>query len=310
MRSRALELNVPVSELLSPELWRQRYAYGLVAGVPPTDGSLFERLEAAKAAASKAGAEAAVAAVTSLPDAFIRWHLRAALSEVEVKLGLPMGVRVYRGDPIDDNAVQGVDYDVLWPRQPYTTSDVQGWYRIALPPSVVSVERVRAYYFGNKVLDVSGTEIQIQYPRQGQANLLPITFSSLALAQGGWYGAGGMLLMQQARPVPNVWAVDFTTGPVDRDGQPNRVPAVLAAYVYAIAGMGIFAIEGLARSKGITSASLSMDGVSRSLSFASGGQGGGINGAVEAYLEKVEKRIDINALRTSMRGLRIVPFGY
>lgn len=309
MRNRDLGLSVPVAELVDPDLWRQRYAYGLIAGVLPSDGTLAERLTAAKAAVTKEGTEEAVKGIKSLPDAMIRWHLRAALSEVETKISMPMGVRIYKGDPVDEGLVQGQDYDAVYPRQPWLVSDVNAWYRIPVLPNLVSIERVRAYYFGNLVLSVSGENIQMAHPRQGEANILPITFNTLALAQG-WYGSAHTLLLGSPRPVPNVWSIDFTTGPIDRDGTPSRVPAMLAAYVYALAGQAIFALDGLARSKGVTSSSLSMDGVSRSLSFASGGQGGGINSAVESYLEKAEKRIDINALRTSMKGIRILPFGH
>ncbi len=307
MRSHEQGLTVPVAEVLDPDLWRQRYAYGLIAGIMPTETTLFARLAKAKIDASGEGTSEAAKVVKSLPDAFIRWQLRTALSELELKVGMPMGITIYKGDPVDDDLQRGVEYDALWPRQPYLLSQMDTWYTLTLPPSVISVERVRAYFFGTKVLEVPAANIQIQWPKQGGMNMLPL-FSALNAANGGWYGgAVGLLLLRMTPPIPSVWSIDFTTGPITDNGQSGHIPAAAAAWVYAVAGQFILSIEGLARAKGVSSASVSMDGVSRSISLGGNGPGG-INAAAVGALKEIESRIDWKLLRTSMRGIRVVAY--
>lgn len=303
-------LSVPVADVLNPRLWRERYAYGLIVGRPPPDGStLAERLAASIAAAQNPTAAATVA---GLPDDLIRWHLRCALSELEVKLEYPMGIEVIKGDPVDPGLVLGTDYDRIEPRRPYTQSGVNNWYRLDVPGPVVSVQRIRAFYFDNLVFttteeEADGTSIEVTHPKQGTIQILPLQTVLTLITRSGWYGSANLLLMNQAQasPIPAVWSIDYTRGPVADDGTPGHIEAVLANWCYAVAGMTILGIDGLARSRGITSTSLSMDGVSRSISMQPN-----LNGTLIDYFDKLTQRIDWKAIKSFKKGIRLIPFGY
>lgn len=300
---RLLGLSVPLNEVLDPALWKQRYAYGIALGATNFATAAERR------AAVKAGKKLNEL-IDEIPQDVIRWHLRVALSELELKVGVPMGVQVVKSMPLDDNVRQGVDYDVVRGRIPYTRAEAGRWFRIDLPANVISVERVRAYYFGRKVWEFSqgSSGIVLQWPKPGVLHLIPRELEGVIVVDGGNYGVWETVNIHTS-PVPDFWSVDYTTGPVDRDGQAGRIPAVAAHWVACAAGILLLSIGGLATSKGLTSTSVSMDGVSRSVSLQASAIYG-INSALEHAYDEATKRINWKQLRTSMRGLRVFMFGH
>lgn len=304
--SRTLGLSVPVTACLSPELWRERYAYGLNLG-PSRRATVQERV-----AAAKRGEPANP--IDAIPDDVIKWHLRAALSELEMKLGIPMGIEVVKSLPLDDGLRQGIDYDRVRPRLPYTRSETETWFRVDLPDmSIISVERIRAYYFRRLIWEFSeskGTmgQVHLEWPKQGVLHIVPTELQAVIVTQnGGNYGVWETI-NSQATPVPDFWAVDYTTGPKSRDGKVGHVEAVLAHWVYCAAGILLLSMGGLAQSKGLTNTSISMDGVSRSIGLQASAIYG-INSALEKAYETTMKRIDWNKIRTNKLGLRVRQFG-
>lgn len=303
---RLLGLTVPVTEVLDPKLWRDRYAFGILLG----------EVRRTRIASRKPGdtSKALKTTIDAIPDDVIRWHLRAALSEMELKLGLPMGVQVCKADPLDDDAKKWRDYDRIVPRLPYTRCDAENWFRIDLPPSVISVERIRGYYFGTKVWEISNEKgnldlIRVQWARQGITHILPTNLQSLLVLTGsGNYGVWSTLQMHRS-PIPDFWACDYTIGPIANDGQAGQVEAVIANWVACAAGILLLDMMGMAVSKGLTSTSVSMDGVSRSISLGASAMYG-INSSLERLYDEATKRIDIKALRTAKRGLRVKAYGY
>ncbi|MGB0972403.1 MAG: hypothetical protein ACPGVG_15800, partial [Mycobacterium sp.] len=251
-----------------------------------------------------------------LTDDVIRWQLRVAMSELEMKLGIPFSIQVCKSAPVDDGLIKGRDYDKIVPRMPYTVDSAWEWYRMTLPGSVISVERVRAFYFNQMIWEFTpengGAEnIKLEWPRQGSVHLLPNEFTSVFLGPGPLFWGSGAVwqaIHQINQPVPDFWAVDYTIGPVTRDGQVGQLEDVLIDWVYCVAGMKLFSIEGIARSKGLSSASVSLDGVSRSVGLQASAIYG-LNSALEHVLDEATKRIDWKRIRTSKRGLQAYMYG-
>jgi len=293
-----LGLSVPVTDLLSAQAWRERYAWGIRLGGGGTSTRLAEN------------ERELVRLTKALPDHVIQWQLRAALSQIEMMIGMPLGIEVCKADPVDAGLRQGHDYDRMVPRLPYTHGEMAKWFRIDIPwTSVISVERVRAYYFGTLIWEISSAHgnvnnIRLQWARQGIVHILPVELNTLAVTQDGSYGPWHTLFIHRS-PVPDFWAVDFTRGPVSVHGErPGEIEAAVAHWVYCAAGILLLSQGGLAQSKGLTSSSVSIDGVSRSLGLQASAIYG-INSALEHAYDEALKRVNIKALRRAKRGLRL-----
>lgn len=308
---RTLGLSVPVTDLLDPQAWRERYAWGVALGGTATTETLNSRLRKATAEGGSSAAREVRRLIDTMPDDVIRWHLRAAVSELELKLGMPLGMEVCKAPPLADGLRQGTHYDRQVGRLPYLGGNARNFYRIDLPAGIISVERIRGVYLGNVVWEVSTANgnqdnIVVEWGRQGIIHILPVALNATLVTQGGEYGAFWML-SRKVSPLPDFWAVDYTRGPVSRHGgQPGEIEAVLANWVYCAAGLLLLSIGGLASTKGLQSSSISLDGVSRSINFASGG----LNSALEKAFDDAMKRIDWKRLRSAKRGLRVIPLGY
>jgi hypothetical protein len=322
-RLRNLGLTVPVTEVLDPELWRSRYAFGITLGQDALElPSSRNRGPLGNALCSFGGDELADAVedgIGQIPEEVIRWHLKTALSELELKLGIPLGVVICKADPVDEGLRPGVDFDKVVSRRPYTHGEGMTWYKLDLPSSVISVERVRAYYYGQLIWEFDQDrgnmeQIRVEWSRQGAVHLLPINFQSVIVTQGpgtssGNYGVWHTLALHQS-PVPDFWAVDYTLGPVTtQTGECGRIEAALAHWVYCVAGMTLLSMGGLAKSQGLTSTSVSFDGFSRSVGLQASAIYG-LNSALEHVLEQATKRLDWKQIKRSKKGLRIRPYSF
>jgi len=300
---RNLGLSVPVTECLDPKLWRARYANGLALG-QSSHLTVAERVKAAKEGKKVDDL------LATIPDDVIRWHLRAALSELEIKLQTPMGIQVIKSVPLDDGLVRGVHYDKLVSRRPYTHGEAYTWFRLELQNSVISIERVRAFYFDTLVWSFEGDQleqIQLEHPKAGVAHIIPRDLQSVIVTSNtmnsGNFGIWETINLHHS-PIPDFWAVDYTIGPVTQQGDVGQIEAVLAHWVYCVAGILLLSMGGLAQSRGLTSTSVSMDGVSRSISLQASAIYG-INSALETAYEKATKRINWKQIRAAKRGMRI-----
>jgi len=307
----ALGLSVPVTQVIDPKLWMERYAWGVSMG---GGGSLVARAKAIAVAQAGRGAAAVVEKImervfNEIPPRVIQWHLRAALSELEMKLGMPMGLEIVKSDPVDADERLGETYDREAARLPYTHAEAGAWFRIDLPPGVIRVDRVRGYYYGTKVWELStkqGTDnmIRLEWGRQGVMHILPINMQAIIVTQGGNYGIWHTIHTHQS-PVPDFWSVDYVRGPVSKHGGAvGQLEAVLAHWVYCTAGQVILSMAGIAASKGLASTSLSIDGVSRSVGLQASAIYG-LNSALEHMLDEATKRIDWKRVRAQKRGLRL-----
>ncbi len=311
---RTLGLSVPVSDILDPELWKARYAVGIQGFGVPLEGAGT----LTGALSTKVGTDALADLVGRIPNSTILWHLRVALSELQMKLNIKLGIEVIKSDPVDPGLVLGVHYDRFHPRIPYTRGETLQWFLISLPHKpVVSVERIRGFYFGQKVWEISDSQdnrslIRIEHPKQGSIHILPTQLESLIITNNAT-GAGNYGIWEtinlHTSPVPDFWAVDWTAGPVDVNGEVGKIEAVLAHWVYTVAGLTLLSIAGLAASKGLSSSSVSFDGISRSVSLQASAIYG-LNSALEEVFRQTQKRIDWKQLRMQKQGLRIRKYSY
>lgn len=300
---RTMGLSVPITDVLNPQLWRERYAWGVALGGGSTLGGRL----------SPAAARSAKRLTDELPDDTIRWHLRCAVSELELKLGMPLGLEVCKARPVDDGLILGTHYDREVGRLPYTRSSIANYYGIGLPSGVISVERVRGYYLDTKVFELSSEKnnlgsVILEWGQQGAMHILPVDLGGWIISVDGDYGVWWMI-HNRASPLPDFWAIDYTRGPVSKHGgEPGRIEAALAHWCYCAAGILLLSQAGIAQSKGLSSTSLSIDGVSRSVGLQASAIYG-LNSALEHVYEEATKRLDWRRIRAAKRGPRIFPLG-
>jgi hypothetical protein len=315
-RLRDLGLSVPVTVAIDPVVWKTHYVHGIPLGADAASTGL---LQTCASIAGEEGAAALAQQIDELSSETVAWHLRCALSELQLKIGRPFGLVVVKSPPVDAGLIQGVHYDKLMPRRPYTHGEGESWYRIDVPGPVLSVQRLRAYYYGQLIWEFSQARgnidlVRTAWQNMGVNHILPINFQSIIVTQSELGGPGNYgvwhTLGAHRSPVPDFWAVDYTTGPFDREtGTPEQIPLVLVNWVMAVAGQALLGIAGMARTGGVTNQSVSFDGLSRSVGLSQSGQAG-LYGALEANFKAIEQRIDWKQVRAALRGIRVRKFSY
>lgn len=304
---RTLGLTVPVTELLNVSAWRDRYAWG----VPLAGRDAFTPTQSLKEACQRlndcACDEQVKTFIAQIPDKTVRWHLRAAVSELETKIGVPLGIVVVKSLPLDSGVTLGQHFDRLEARLPLYQSDAMEHWKLMLPFSVISVERVRGYYLGSKMLEVAGSSVNLEWPAEGSVHIDVMAMRNAlintpATALGfGW----AWDLWRSREQIPDFWAIDYTIGPWDRfTRSPGQVEVVLAHWVGARAGQMLINIAGTAAAQGVASTSLSMDGITRSVTLSQSAMYG-VNSAYELVLKAMVDNIDWRALRALKRGLPV-----
>ena len=310
---RTLGLTMPVAELFDVTAWRERYAWGIPLAGMEAFTPQQQLVEACQELCEADGRAQVQALVAQIPDRVVLWHLKAAASELEMKLGIPLGMVVVKSPPVDEGLVHGRDFDRLDPRLPYIRQDAQNFYSLSLPYSVIRVDRIRGYYFNQKIIEVSPGagnigNIVLQWPRQGLTNILPINISALLVGSGFVPSDFALSLWEMvwSKPrVPDFWAIDYLQGPVDNvTGTPGRIELLLAHWVYLRAGKLLINMAGTAFGQGITNTSITMNGFSRSVSTSQSAMYS-INSAMEIVYQSYTDSIDWERLRRMKRGLKV-----
>lgn len=317
---RELGTSVPVAELVDPKLWRERYAWMIPAG-QVWGGVTFKELIGQPCRPKPPGSSASGTCGTDdddadlsgfgFPDSVVRWHLRAALSELEMRLTINLGMQLVHSEPLVDGEIQGRDFDVLEPRRTLATAQVDGYAQIQVLPDVIRVDRVRGIWYGTTVLDLKRSEhpdaLTITHPKEGVIAIRPpLGYAAITTPTPySWLGLPSFWFSRGFVPVPGFWAVDYLRGPISKDGKPGHIEAVFANWVYAAAGLTLLALDSAARSRGLASSSLTMDGVSRSVTLAKNGD---LNAVLTDAFDRIDKSIDWKATRLGKRGLRLRPF--
>ena len=309
---RTLGTTVPVSDLFDVAAWRRNYAWG----IPLAGASEFTPTQDLIEACDGDPKGQLQSLVAQIPDSVIANHLRAAASELELKLQMPLGVLVVKSKPVDEGLVHGKHYDREEARLPYIRQEAQRYYLIKVSSPVLSVQRVRGFFYGSKIIEVSESEgnigrVVIEFAKQGVLKIMPVNMGALIVGQGyiptDVRQSPWELLWTQGT-FPDFWAVDYTTGPIDQaTGTPGMIEAVLAQWVHLRAGKLIINQAGTAYGQGITSTSISADGFSRSVTTSQSAMYG-INSAMELVYQSYMDAIDWKALRMFKRGLTVYGF--
>jgi len=300
-------ISIPVTEVLNPKTWRDNYVWGHVTAQAfeiAADTSAEDLLKIMREMAGR------------LPDATVLWHIRVALADLAAKLDIPLNISIVKARPVDDGLIQGTHYDRVADRLPYIREAASNYYRVDIGQPIISVERVRAFWYDDLVLDIgpdtdSARTIRIVDRKSGQIHLLPgfgyegwpivlSETSPLAFSAFLWYFNN----YKQINTVPDVWAVDYTTGPIDEEGAVNQIDLPLVDWVYCVAGQKLLSISGAAQAGGLASTSVSIDGVSQSTSLTASAIYG-LNSALEKMLETAEKRIDWKWWSIRKRGVQV-----
>lgn len=286
-----LGLTCPVTEALDPAKWRDRYAWGHNLGGSDDLRTLLRRCGG--------DVDALERLVEGIPDRVISWHLRAAMSQLESKLGISFGLVRYVGQPVGDLRL-GEDYEVAEPARPWTVAAASDYCQIVVRPSLVSVQRLRALVWGQVALELTGTDAAIMVTdlRRGILNVAwsrvrPELLTPAAQVALGLAGRSG------PSPSPGVWAVDYTCGPWAEYGGhelPGQIEVELADWIGLTAGLRVLAMAGSAASGGVSSTSLSMDGLSKSVSLTASAIYG-LYSALENAYKEATKGIDWQRLR-------------
>jgi hypothetical protein len=318
---RTLGLTVPVSELLDPTLWRQRYAWGIPLAGMEAFTPKQQLVEACQALNEGDLQQQVQSLVAQIPDDVVRWHLRTAISELEMQLQIPMGIVVVKSPELDPGIVQGRHFDRLDARRPWTRQAAMQYYKLELPYSVISIERVRGYLYGRKIIEASRDamaantigNIVLEWPSQGGAHILPIDLSAIITGPGytNQYALSmwELIWRQGTNILPDFWALDYTIGPRDKmTGTPGQIEVILAHWVYLRAGKFLINMAGTAYGQGIASTSLSMDGFTRSVTTSQSAMYG-INSAMELVMQGMIDSIDWERLRRMKRGLKVYAYG-
>ncbi len=306
--------SVHISEVLDPNLWRERFAWGTLLSLVFSIGANVNQAELN---------EIKMGTVGRLPDSVVSFHLMAALSELGAQIGIPMSVIRVKTRPVDTTLVQGTDYDVVRDALPWVRAASQQYERVDVAAPLISIQRVRLMHYDTALmdLDMSDTDdaarVKIVDSRGGTFHVLPsvsaggggyVTAVPEALPLGS-FGFGRNLslsLPSQARgqTSPASWVVDYTTGPVDDIGNAGFLPAQLANWVAAKAGLLLMSLSGIAQGGGIASGSVSLDGLSHSFGTTASAMYG-LNSAYEGVLKDIVEKFDWNVWRRQMTGVTV-----
>jgi hypothetical protein len=266
-----MDLSDALADVLDPQLWRQRFAAGLNLG--------------------------------AMSDSTIAYHLRAAASELGLRLGLKLKIERLVSEPVDATARKGVDYDRIVPRLPWNQEQHASYYRIDLGEPVLSVQRIRCYQLNQQIIafDSSNSDIVLEHPQHGIVHLIPRSLPFVTMISGHidqFFLNVPPFISTVKGPLPNFWAVDYTTGPISiLDTEPGRIDARLASWVGAKAATVLLPLAGNALTGGVVSHTAAMDGVSRTVNM---GPNGVFAQAAQAFKD-LDDGINWNELRAAAR---------
>lgn len=179
------------------------------------------------------------------PDAFYETHMQNAVSKIERLCDITILELTINSEEHDYHIN---DY-LSW-----------GWLQLWKVP-VRQVTRLRGQYpGGSSVVEYPGEWISIR-GEAGQINIVPNmgALGAVTIGQGG----DMPVVMGNVSTVPNLWLVDYVAG-MDPDNLPRMIVEALAKMA-CIDLLGI--LSDLIRPIGVSSESVSADGLSQSMSY-------------------------------------------
>ena len=256
----------PAFDILTPEELRRYYLFGL--DLSDDQGRPF-------------------------PDDLFEWYIKAAVARAERELDMPLRRRVFADTALNPAA------DAPELHADFIPSEWYKYFYVQLPEyPVISVESARlvlpngqvAFDFPTSWFNLDRESGQLFIVPDGSVANLP----TLGFSVFGWQQP----VFGTARFVPGVYRVGYTAGL-------SPVPADIRDLVGMWASMGPLNVGGdLIVGAGIASQSLSMDGISQSVSTTSSATNAGYGARILAYTRQVKEMLP--KMRQYYKGIRAV----
>lgn len=218
------------------------------------------------------------------PDAMFEFYIRSAQEWLEAKLG---GLVLCETEIVDET-------------HDYYMNDYMSYGFIKLfrfPVQEVSSLGIQ-FPLATNVLTFDPSWYRIESVG-AQVQLVPTagTFSTILLSQGGNFLP---LFYQGMQQVPALWKVTYKAG-----FKKDQIPALLKEVIGMKAAMGPLNIAGdLIAGAGIATKSLSMDGLSQSISTTSSATNAGYGARILQYNKEIESRL--KSLKEYYTGINMV----
>jgi len=235
--------------------------------------------------------------LTPAGEAALTQVINGLIAEVQGKLGIRFERQRVVTDP-DPGMVLGTDYELRGERLHYFRPTAgQGHFTLPLPyANVVSIERVRLFYQDRAVQEVPATWLSFT-SKEGVLRINPYLNNTLMASTAGawngvWFGYGLRDIL------PAAWSVDYTIGH-------GQVDDDVARYIGLRAAMQLLGTLGAspAMGGGLSNESLSMDGVTESVGYATG-KYGVYSGLIQQYSDELD-HMDIWQMRLTKKGIKL-----
>lgn len=245
-----------------------------------------------------------------MTDEDLMGFVMGAVKEVERRLGIYLKPTKLVSNADERGLVKGVDFDKEEPAYDYDAKayNQYGFLQLRERP-VQSIESFRMVLpNGNTIIDFyrdNNTRKWVKlYKDAGQVHIVPYAgdptiFAMLGGSQAGYPFATGRINAN----LPQMFYVDYTAG-----YEAYGIPEDIRNAVAKIASIDVLGIAGDAVLAGVSSQSISMDGVSESLSTSSSATSGTYTSHTLQYQKEIDKLFSPKGggARTSERGFTMI----
>jgi hypothetical protein len=242
-------------------------------------------------------------------DAAMAMLIQNWIEVAQGKLGIQFARQRVKTYP-DAGLVLGTDYEIQGePLTYFQASPGQQHFVIPLPfANIQSIERVRLFY-GNPQ-QTPQAHVLYQVPmdwilftqKEGILKINPSITNAVLQTQMIGGATGGFESIYYGYfhrgEIPGAWAIDYTIGY-------GQIPFDVANWICLNAAIPVLSLAGMgaAGGHGLSTQSLTMDGITESLGYAQG-KYGPYSGIIETYKAQVEC-IDIGNLKMRYHGIKV-----
>lgn len=306
-------LDCTIEDILCVREFRETFLFGTVLGLCATKddyvkaaSSLLQTCDgSAVCPPSREAAEQMVrdSLFGNVPDSSVFNHLLGQLGRLSDRLGIRVQTQRVVMEPLDSSSGT---YDLIAPRVQHVASNEGAFTQIQVTGPIVRVDRVRMVTPSGSVSKTIETDrVIVADARNGIINV-PSNATWLAVApreapRGYTNLFNSALRLNNLDVTPNVWAVDYVKGP-SFDGRAGRLPVSVKFHVWAQTARFLLSLHGNVTSKGVSSQSRSIDGITNSISLTASAMYG-VNSAMEEILESYGDMSDVKFMVRRIRGI-------
>jgi len=186
-----------------------------------------------------------------------------------------------------------ISYQILDEQQDYILEEFGNWGHIKLEYRIIDlIDDVKGYINDYNVVTIDKTMWTIKGKMLAFVPGMNIASSNIILGQSGSFP----LLRGGQRIVPNFWHIRYSTGLTE-------VPRDILQFICKLASIQILAILGdIQLGIGITSKSISFDGLSESLSTSRSGTTSLFGARIKQYTDEITN-MNLSLLKDTYRGI-------